>query len=115
MISIVILFSSLNWFKGLAILVACQTTSCSLPSSLGGSLLVLSTSSALDEKDRERILGPFKRVQRWLDDTKNVMAPHFEEVNSILYKIKENLQKQRDQGGSSITQSSKKHDLHSKM
>ncbi|KAL3362276.1 hypothetical protein AABB24_014917 [Solanum stoloniferum] len=70
---------------------------------------------ALDEKDRERILGPFKRVQRWLDDTKNVMAPHFEEVNSILYKIKENLQKQRDQGGSSITQSSKKHDLHSKM
>ncbi|KAL3331324.1 hypothetical protein AABB24_034913 [Solanum stoloniferum] len=70
---------------------------------------------ALDERDRERILGPFKRVQKWLDDTKNVMAPHFEEVNSILYKFKENLQKQRDQVGSSITQSSRKHYLHSKM
>ncbi|KAL3331323.1 hypothetical protein AABB24_034912 [Solanum stoloniferum] len=44
----------------------------------------------LDEKDRERILGPFKRVLKWLDDTKNAMAPHFKEVHSILYKFKEN-------------------------
>ncbi|KAK4728730.1 hypothetical protein R3W88_021718 [Solanum pinnatisectum] len=63
----------------------------------------------LDEKDRERILGPFKRVLKWLDDTKNVMAPHFKEVHSILYKFKEKLQKQR------ITQPGRKPVLHSKM
>ncbi|XP_055821496.1 glutathione S-transferase T1-like isoform X2 [Solanum dulcamara] len=64
---------------------------------------------ALDEKDRERILGPFKRVLKWLDDTKNVMEPHFEEVHLTLYKVKEKLQKQR------ITQSGRKPVLHSKM
>ncbi|CAN4127385.1 unnamed protein product [Withania somnifera] len=64
----------------------------------------------LDEKDRERILGPFKRVVKWLDDTKNAMSPHFEEIHLILYKFKEQYHV-----GSSITQSSRKHDLRSKM
>ncbi|CAN4127383.1 unnamed protein product [Withania somnifera] len=49
----------------------------------------------LDEEDRERILGPFKRVLKWLGDTKNAMAPHFEEVHSILYDLKEKFQNQR--------------------
>ncbi|CAN4127384.1 unnamed protein product [Withania somnifera] len=69
----------------------------------------------LDEKDRERILGPLKRVVKWHDDKKNAMGPHFEDVQSILYKMKVKLQKQRYPVGSSITQSSRKHDLHSKM
>ncbi|KAJ8555754.1 hypothetical protein K7X08_013250 [Anisodus acutangulus] len=32
------------------------------------------TLEVVDEKDHERILGPFKRVLKWLDDTKNAMA-----------------------------------------
>ncbi|XP_059277729.1 glutathione S-transferase T1-like [Lycium ferocissimum] len=69
----------------------------------------------VDEKDRERILGPFKRVQKWLDDTKSAMAPHFEEVHSILPEAKEKLQKRRNDGGNRITQPSRKPDLLSKM
>ncbi|XP_060207083.1 glutathione S-transferase T1-like [Lycium barbarum] len=69
----------------------------------------------VDEKDRERILGPFKRVQKWLNDTKNAMAPHFEEVHSILAEVEEKLQKQRNAIGSRITEAGRKPDLHSKM
>ncbi|KAK4338410.1 hypothetical protein RND71_042897 [Anisodus tanguticus] len=73
------------------------------------------TLEIVDEKDRERILGPFKRVLKWLDDTKNAMEPHFEEVHSTLSEIKEKLQKQRNAAGSKITQSGRKPDLQSKM
>ncbi|XP_075101485.1 glutathione S-transferase T1-like isoform X2 [Nicotiana tabacum] len=69
----------------------------------------------LDSKDRERIIGPYNRVLKWIDDTKNAMEPHFQEVHLILFKAKEKLQKQRDAVGSSIPQSSRKLDLHSKM
>ncbi|XP_009600810.1 glutathione S-transferase T1-like isoform X1 [Nicotiana tomentosiformis] len=69
----------------------------------------------LDSKDRERIIGPYNRVLKWIDDTKNAMEPHFQEVHLILFKAKEKLQKQRDAVGSSIPQSSRKFDLHSKM
>ncbi|KAM3356177.1 glutathione S-transferase T1-like [Capsicum galapagoense] len=40
----------------------------------------------LDEKDRERIIGPYKRVLKWIYDTKNAMEPHFQEVTSMLSK-----------------------------
>ncbi|KAM3263359.1 glutathione S-transferase T1 [Capsicum annuum] len=69
----------------------------------------------LDEKEHERILGPFKRVLKWLDDTKNAMAPHFEEVQSTVSKAKEKLQKQRNAAGSNTTQSGRKPVLHSKI
>lgn len=69
----------------------------------------------LDEKDRERIIGPYKRVLKWIDDTKNAMEPHFQEVHVILFKAKEKFHKQRHAVGSSIPQSSRKPDLHSKM
>ncbi|WMV43875.1 hypothetical protein MTR67_037260 [Solanum verrucosum] len=69
----------------------------------------------LDEKDRERIIGPYKRVLKWIDDTKNAMEPHFQEVHVILYKAKEKFHKQRHAVGSSIPQSSRKPDLHSKI
>ncbi|KAL1569065.1 Glutathione S-transferase theta-1 [Salvia divinorum] len=52
----------------------------------------------VDDKDRERILGPHKRVMRWIDDTKNATRPHFDEVHSVLYKVKEKLQSQRAVG-----------------
>ncbi|KAM3321790.1 Glutathione S-transferase T1 [Capsicum baccatum] len=69
----------------------------------------------LDEKEHERILGPFKRVLKWLDDTKNAMAPHFEEVQSTVSKAKEKLQKQRNAAGSNTTQSGRKPVLRSKI
>ncbi|KAG6399314.1 hypothetical protein SASPL_140790 [Salvia splendens] len=49
----------------------------------------------VDEKDRERILGPHKGVMEWIDDTKNATRPHFDEVHSVLFKVKQKLQSQR--------------------
>ncbi|KAJ8526911.1 hypothetical protein K7X08_029388 [Anisodus acutangulus] len=56
----------------------------------------------LDEKDRERRIVPYKRVLKWIDDTKNAMEPHFQEVHLILFKAKERFQKQKYAVGSSI-------------
>ncbi|KAI8569517.1 hypothetical protein RHMOL_Rhmol02G0284700 [Rhododendron molle] len=49
----------------------------------------------LDEKDIDRILGPRKIVQQWMEDTKNATKPHFEEIHGLLYETKAELQKQR--------------------
>uniref|UniRef100_A0A6N2L5Z2 GST C-terminal domain-containing protein n=1 Tax=Salix viminalis TaxID=40686 RepID=A0A6N2L5Z2_SALVM len=49
----------------------------------------------LDEKDRSRILSPYKKVQQWMEDTKNATRPHFDEVHQILFKAKTKLQKVR--------------------
>ncbi|KAG8374927.1 hypothetical protein BUALT_Bualt10G0046500 [Buddleja alternifolia] len=51
-----------------------------------------------DEKDRDRILNPHKRVLKWIDDTKNATRPHFDEVHSTLYKVKEKLKQLRSDG-----------------
>ncbi|KAF3614767.1 hypothetical protein FXO37_35816 [Capsicum annuum] len=37
----------------------------------------------LDEKDRERIIGPYKRILKWIDDTKNAMEPYFQEAGQV--------------------------------
>ncbi|KAL1556834.1 Glutathione S-transferase theta-1 [Salvia divinorum] len=52
----------------------------------------------VDEKDRERILGPHKKVVKWVADTKNATSPHFDQVHSVLFKVKEKLQSQRAVG-----------------
>ncbi|KAJ6962438.1 glutathione S-transferase T1-like [Populus alba x Populus x berolinensis] len=49
----------------------------------------------LDEKDCSRILCPYKKVQQWMEDTKNATRPHFDEVHQILFKAKVKLQKVR--------------------
>ncbi|KAM7276636.1 hypothetical protein ACFE04_018502 [Oxalis oulophora] len=46
----------------------------------------------LDEKDRTRILGPHKKVQKWIENTRDATKPHFDEVNEILPKVKAILQ-----------------------
>ncbi|WCJ26263.1 Glutathione S-transferase T1 [Euphorbia peplus] len=38
----------------------------------------------LGEEDRNRILGPFKKVQQWVEDTKNATSPHFNEVHEAI-------------------------------
>ncbi|XP_057978345.1 glutathione S-transferase T1 [Malania oleifera] len=69
----------------------------------------------LDEKDRNRILGPYKKVQQWIVNTKNATRPHFDEVHAVLFKVKEKLQKQRLAGENIGTGSSQKKALPSKM
>nr|ALY05891.1 GST2 [Litchi chinensis] len=59
-----------------------------------------------NEKDRIRILGPHKKVQQWIEDTKIATRPHFDEVHNILFKVKEKLQQQQSVGASSGTASS---------
>ncbi|PHU30009.1 hypothetical protein BC332_02102 [Capsicum chinense] len=39
--------------------------------------------SVLDEKDRERIIGPYKRILKWIDETKNAIEPHFQEAGQV--------------------------------
>nr|CAD1818834.1 unnamed protein product [Ananas comosus var. bracteatus] len=46
----------------------------------------------VDEKDRERILGPHEKILNWIDNVKRATCPHFEEVSEVLYKVKARLQ-----------------------
>ncbi|OAY59823.1 glutathione S-transferase T1 [Manihot esculenta] len=69
----------------------------------------------LDENDRSRILAPYKKVQQWIEDTRQATRPHFDEVHKILFKAKARLQKQRSMAKSSETQSSLKTTLPSKL
>lgn len=50
----------------------------------------------LDEKDRARILSPYKKVQEWIEATKNATKPHFDDVHGVLFRAKVKFQKQRD-------------------
>lgn len=49
----------------------------------------------LDGKDRDRILGPHKKVQQWIESTRNATRPHFDEVHNVLYKLKTKLSEQK--------------------
>ncbi|XP_040990384.1 glutathione S-transferase T1-like isoform X2 [Juglans microcarpa x Juglans regia] len=60
----------------------------------------------LDEKDHSRILGPHKKVQQWIEDTRNATRPHFDEVHTILYKAKSKLAVQRSVRANSETEPS---------
>ncbi|GAY39084.1 hypothetical protein CUMW_041670 [Citrus unshiu] len=66
----------------------------------------------LDEEDRIGLMGPHKKVQQWIESTKNATRPHFDEVHEVLFKVKENLQKQRSLGASSGSSSSSNTTLH---
>ena len=49
----------------------------------------------LEDEDRVRILGPHKKVQQWIEDTKNATSPHFDQVHKILFKAKARFQEQQ--------------------
>ncbi|CAH9144330.1 unnamed protein product [Cuscuta epithymum] len=49
----------------------------------------------LDDKDRESIISPYKKVLAWIDATKKATQPHFDEVHTALFKVKEKLKQQR--------------------
>ncbi|KAI3844133.1 hypothetical protein MKX03_013375 [Papaver bracteatum] len=42
----------------------------------------------LHEKDRIRVLTPFKKVLKWIEDTRIATSPHFEEVHKALLGAK---------------------------
>ncbi|PWA34112.1 S-crystallin, Glutathione S-transferase (GST) [Artemisia annua] len=42
----------------------------------------------LDKKQHERILSPFKKVVKWVEDTRSATAPYFDEVHEKLFKSK---------------------------
>lgn len=69
----------------------------------------------MDEKDRERILGPHQRVVKWIDDTKNATRPHFDEVHSVLFKVQGKLMKLRSEREVGETPSTSNTVLRSKM
>ncbi|KAI3933279.1 hypothetical protein MKW92_037100 [Papaver armeniacum] len=47
----------------------------------------------LYEKDRIRVLSPFKKVLKWIEDTRIATSPHFEEVHKVLLAAKSELHK----------------------
>ncbi|KAI3897696.1 hypothetical protein MKW92_037662 [Papaver armeniacum] len=47
----------------------------------------------LDDKDRRRILSPFKKVLKWIENTRIATSPHFEEAHNILFKAKSKIKK----------------------
>ncbi|KAM7525737.1 hypothetical protein LguiA_015639 [Lonicera macranthoides] len=57
----------------------------------------------VDEKDRIRILSPYKKVMQWIEDTKKATQPHFDELHTIVYKVKGRLQQLREAGANSET------------
>ncbi|KAJ4823223.1 hypothetical protein Tsubulata_004485 [Turnera subulata] len=56
-------------------------------------------------EDRNRILSPYKKVQQWMEDTREATQPHFDEVHRYLSEIKKRLQKKRTLDGKSETES----------
>lgn len=69
----------------------------------------------LDEKDRDRILSPYKKVLRWIKDTKAATNPHFDEMHNILYRAKKKFQQQRSRVAKTETETSNEIGGHSKM
>ncbi|ESW32045.1 hypothetical protein PHAVU_002G288500 [Phaseolus vulgaris] len=69
----------------------------------------------LDEKDRSRILSPYKKVLQWIDDTRASTNPHFEEVHNILYRAKKKFEQQCSRIAETQTKPSDKIGGHSKM
>ncbi|KAI3958446.1 hypothetical protein MKW98_011134 [Papaver atlanticum] len=47
----------------------------------------------LPEMDRIRVLSPFKKVLKWIEDTRIATSPHFEEVHKVLLAAKSALHK----------------------
>ncbi|XP_051151538.1 glutathione S-transferase T1-like [Andrographis paniculata] len=45
-----------------------------------------------EESERERLLGPHKRILKWIEDTKTATAPYFDEVHAVIAPIREKLQ-----------------------
>ncbi|GAB4834395.1 Glutathione S-transferase theta-1 [Ancistrocladus abbreviatus] len=66
----------------------------------------------LTDVEYSKIMSPYKKVQQWIEATKNATKPHFSDVHAILFKAKARLQEKQATGR---TESNAKSSLHSKM
>ncbi|KAK1436223.1 hypothetical protein QVD17_02001 [Tagetes erecta] len=48
----------------------------------------------LSEKDRHRILSPYVKVVKWVEDTKSAVAPHFDEAHELLFESQKRFREQ---------------------
>ncbi|KAK8587322.1 hypothetical protein V6N13_086313 [Hibiscus sabdariffa] len=51
----------------------------------------------LEDSDRDRLLGPYKKVEQWIENTRNATRPHFDEVHKILMRAKAKARRQNQQ------------------
>ncbi|XP_075508186.1 glutathione S-transferase T1-like [Primulina tabacum] len=51
--------------------------------------------NVVDEEDRDRILGPHKRILKWIENVRNATGPYFDELHSILLHVREKLKERR--------------------
>ncbi|XP_076897566.1 glutathione S-transferase T1-like [Bidens hawaiensis] len=45
----------------------------------------------LPAEHHDRILSPYKKVLKWVEDTKNATAPYFEEYHGVLFKARDDM------------------------
>ncbi|KAK7358627.1 hypothetical protein VNO77_00565 [Canavalia gladiata] len=69
----------------------------------------------LDEKDRDRILGPHKKVQQWIESTRNATRPHFDDIHDVLYKLKTKLSMRQSNQADGVMESRTRTPLTSKI
>ncbi|KAI4367896.1 hypothetical protein MLD38_016522 [Melastoma candidum] len=55
----------------------------------------------VEEDERQRILGPYQKVQKWMESTRKATQPHFDDVHEIVFKVKTKLQQIKQSGGES--------------
>uniref|UniRef100_A0A803LQK4 GST N-terminal domain-containing protein n=1 Tax=Chenopodium quinoa TaxID=63459 RepID=A0A803LQK4_CHEQI len=41
----------------------------------------------LPDEERNRLIGPYKKVQQWVEDVKEATNPHFDEVHKYLFDV----------------------------
>lgn len=56
----------------------------------------------LDDEDKERIVSPYKKVLKWIDDTKKATEPHFDEAHTVLFNVKEKYKQQRSAAAANL-------------
>lgn len=49
----------------------------------------------LEKETRDKILSPYKKVLKWIDDTKNATRPPFDEFHATLFAVAEKLQSKK--------------------
>ncbi|XP_027182615.1 glutathione S-transferase T1-like [Coffea eugenioides] len=60
----------------------------------------------VDEELQKRILDPYEKVRKWVEDTKKAIQPHFDEIHAAVFQNKEMIKKALAGAGSGETKTS---------
>lgn len=41
----------------------------------------------LPDEERNRLIGPYKKVERWIENVKEATNPHFDQVHKYLFHV----------------------------